>query len=123
MRSVPKAPGLQKKQEVASVEVKTPMYKGKSKAVKEDKVERPPIPVSGKGGPPSFSRAGGRFGHGGWKSRSNKGLGPSLAKTSEQEEESRRKQAQMALKKKAVGKRLTSLKQGPNEKQSQLLGE
>lgn len=121
MRSIPKAPGI--RNQIASPPtvadgpaVKNPTYKGKNKTP-ETTVSK--VPVAGKGGPPSFSRAGGRFGKGGWQAKSRSAA--LNFKTPQQEAESKEKQAQMAMKKRAAKNRLT-LKKGPNEKQSQLLG-
>ena len=116
MRSIPKAPGI--RDQIASPPtvadgpaVKNPTYKGKEKKTSETVASK--VPLAGKGGPPTFGNAGGRFGKGGWKH--------SGFKTPQQQAESAAKQRQMDMKKRAAKNRL-SLKKGPNEKQSQLLG-
>lgn len=127
MRSVPKIPGVRDKTAPVAdgPTVKNPTYRGKSAARTvsgESDIQRP-IPVAGKGtGKGNGWGPGGRFGRGGWQASGQRMKKNFLAKTAEQEEESRRKQAMMEAKRKSVKTRLSATKKGPNEKQSQLLG-
>lgn len=81
-----------------------------------------PMPVGGKPGKGKGWGPGGRFGRGGWQASGQKMKKNFMAKTAEQEEESKRKQAMQEAKRKSVKTRLSAIKKGPNEKQSQLLG-
>lgn len=129
MRSVPKVPGIREKMQPTvsdGATTKNPRYKGRTVSGESD-VQRP-FPVGGKGGPKKTPAQGGgfgpggRFGKGGWQASGRRMKKNFLAKTSEQEEESRKKQAMMEAKRKSAKTRISALKKGPNEKQSQLLG-
>lgn len=125
MRSVPKIPGVRDKTAPVAdgPTVKNPTYKGKARTVSgEADIQRPPLPVGGKPGKGNGFGPGGRFGRGGWQASGQRMKKNFLAKTAEQEEESKRKQAMMEAKRRSVKTRMSSLKKGPNEKQTQLLG-
>lgn len=126
-RKVP--PGIRGKMQSSvsdGATVKNPTYRGKTPARTVSgaaDIQRPPIPVGGKKTPPGGGFGpGGRFGKGGWQASGRKMKKNFLAKTAEQEEESKRKQVMMEAKRRSAKTRMSSLKKGPNEKQSQLLG-
>lgn len=102
--------------------VKNPKYKGKARTVSGEADIQRPFPVGGKPGKGGGFGPGGRFGRGGWQASGQRMKKNFLAKTAEQEEESRRKQAMMEAKRRSAKTRISSLKKGPNEKQTQLLG-
>ena len=132
-RKVP--PGIRGKMQSSvsdGATVKNPTYRGKTPARTVSgaaDIQRPPIPVGGKKTPATFGGKnpggwgpGGRFGKGGWQASGKRMKKNFLAKTAEQEEESKRKQAMHEAKRRAAKTRISSLKKGPNDKQSQLLG-
>jgi len=100
-------------------------YKGKTPARTvsgESDIKRPPFPVGGKPGKGGGFGPGGRFGRGGWQASGQRMKKNFLAKTAEQEEESKRKRLMLEAKRRAAKTRMSATKKGPNEKQSQLLG-
>jgi hypothetical protein len=123
MRSVPKqVPSIRNQMQPATpsdgATVKNPTYRGKNKTPVASAVpeNRPSIPVAvnkGAGKGKSFG-PGGRFGRGGWRHN--------FGKTPAQEAETAAKKRQMEMKRTAAKTRLSAVKKGPNEKQSQLLG-
>lgn len=130
MRSIPKAPKMRPTTPTDGGSIKNPTYKGKTPARTvsgEADIQRP-FPVGGKGGPKKTPAQGGgygpggRFGRGGWQASGQRMKKNFLARTPEQEAESEAKRRQMELKRKSAKTRISALKKGPNEKQSQLLG-
>lgn len=130
MRSIRKQmgpPGIAKKVSDGAT-VKNPTYRGRSAARTvsgASDIQRPPFPVSGLSSEQRGGRGfgpGGRFGKGGWQASGRRMKKNFLAKSPEQEAESKEKQAMMEAKRRAAKTRISSLKKGPNEKQSQLLG-
>lgn len=126
MRSIPKAPKMRPTTPSDGASIKNPTYKGKKPARTvsgESDIQRPPIPVAGKGaGKGRGFGPGGRFGRGGWQASGQRMKKNFLARTPEQEAESEAKRRQMELKRKSAKTRISALKKGPNEKQTQLLG-
>lgn len=107
--------------------IKNPTYRGKKTPARTISgaadIQRPPVPVAGKGaGKGNGFGPGGRFGRGGWQASGQRMKKNFLARTPEQEAESEAKRRQMELKRKSAKTRLSAVKKGPNEKQTQLLG-